>query len=73
MPEISRFYEIVIGMFYDEHRPPHFHVRYTEHQGVIRIDDLVLTEGWLPKRVLGLGWRMGGATPGRTVAELGSD
>lgn len=54
MPEISRFYGIVIGMFYDEHGPPHFHVRYAEHQGVIRIDDLVLTEGWLPARVLSL-------------------
>lgn len=45
MPEISRFYGIVIGMFYDEHRPPHFHVRYGEHQAVIRINDLVLSEG----------------------------
>ena len=54
MPEISRFYGIVIGMFYDEHRPPHFHVRYGEHQAVIRIRDLVLTEGRLPPRALGL-------------------
>ena len=37
MPEISRFYGIVIGMFYHEHRPPHFHVRYGEHEAVIRI------------------------------------
>ena len=54
MPEISRFYGIVIGMFYHEHRPPHFHVRYGEHEAVIRINDLVLTEGRLPPRVLGL-------------------
>jgi hypothetical protein len=45
MPEISRFYGIVIGMFYHEHRPPHFHARYGEHEAVIRINDLVLTEG----------------------------
>ncbi len=54
MPEISRFYGIVIGMFYDEHRPPHFHVRYAEHQAVIRINDLRLSEGRLPRRMLGL-------------------
>ena len=28
MPEISRFYGIIIAMFYDEHNPPHFHARY---------------------------------------------
>ena len=28
MPEISRFYGIVISMYYDDHNPPHFHVRY---------------------------------------------
>ena len=28
MPEISRFFGIIIGMFYDEHNPPHFHARY---------------------------------------------
>ena len=44
MPEISRFYGIVIGMFYHEHRPPHFHARYGEYEAVIRINDLVLTE-----------------------------
>ena len=41
-------------ILYDEHRPPHFHVRYAEHQAVIRINDLRLTEGQLPRRALGL-------------------
>ena len=54
MPEISRFYGIVIGMFYDEHRPPHFHVRYGEHQAVVRINELIVMEGALPPRALGL-------------------
>ncbi len=54
MPEICRFYGIVIGMFFDEHRPPHFHVRYGEHEAVLRIDDLVVTKGKLPPRTLGL-------------------
>ncbi len=54
MPEISRFYGMVIGMFYDEHRPPHFHVRYGEHEAVVRLRDLRVTEGTLPPRALGM-------------------
>ncbi|MBM3890337.1 MAG: DUF4160 domain-containing protein [Verrucomicrobia bacterium] len=54
MPEISRFYGIVVGMFYDEHRPPHFHVRYGSCQAVIEINGLTLSEGRLPPRALGL-------------------
>ena len=30
MPEISRFYGIVIKMFFDDHNPPHFHALYGE-------------------------------------------
>lgn len=54
MPEISRFYGIVIAMFYDEHEPPHFHVRYGEHRAVINIVDFTVLEGLLPPRALGL-------------------
>lgn len=32
MPEISRFFGIVIAMYYNEHNPPHFHVRYNEYE-----------------------------------------
>jgi hypothetical protein len=28
MPEISRFFGIIITMYYGDHQPPHFHVRY---------------------------------------------
>ncbi|MBI2291630.1 MAG: DUF4160 domain-containing protein, partial [Betaproteobacteria bacterium] len=28
MPEISRFLGIVITMYFNDHNPPHFHVRY---------------------------------------------
>lgn len=28
MPDISRFYGIIIRMFYREHSPPHFHATY---------------------------------------------
>ena len=54
MPEISRFFGIVIGMFWDEHRPPHFHVRYGAHQASVGIHDLTVIEGRLPPRVRGL-------------------
>ena len=54
MPEISRFYGIVISMYYDDHNPPHFHARYGENKAVIEISSLRVLEGKLPHRVLGL-------------------
>ncbi|MBQ3689210.1 MAG: DUF4160 domain-containing protein [Bacteroidales bacterium] len=33
MPEICRFYGIIIAMFGDDHNPPHFHVRYGSQEG----------------------------------------
>ncbi len=32
MPEVSRFFGLVISMFHDDHLPPHFHVKYAEHR-----------------------------------------
>ncbi len=54
MPEISRFLGIVIAMFYKDHNPPHFHVRYNEYKATISIEDLALLDGKLPPKVLGL-------------------
>ena len=54
MPEISRFYGIVIKMFFDDHEPPHFHVEYAEHQAVVSIEIVALIGGTLPPRALGL-------------------
>lgn len=54
MPEISRFLGIIIYMYFNEHNPPHFHVRYNEHRAIITIDTLTMTEGFLPPRVFGL-------------------
>ena len=34
MPEICRFFGIIIRMFYDEHNPPHFHAEYQGHKAV---------------------------------------
>ena len=54
MPEISRFYGIVIRMFYEDHSPPHFHASYGDDQGIIDIRSLSLIAGSLPPRALGL-------------------
>ena len=54
MPEISRFYGIVIGMFYHEHRPPHFHAIYGSHDAEITIRSRRVLKGSLPNRALTL-------------------
>ena len=53
MPEISRFLGIVISMYFDEHNPPHFHVRYNEFRAVMEICTLNIRQGTLPARVRG--------------------
>ena len=54
MPEISRFLGIIISMYFDEHNPPHFHAQYGESKAQILIKDLIVKQGELPSRVLGL-------------------
>lgn len=54
MPEISRFYGIVIRMYFDEHPPPHFHAAYGEFELLVNINTLAVISGDLPPRALGL-------------------
>jgi hypothetical protein len=54
MPELSRFFGIVIMMYYNDHAPPHFHARYGSGKAKIAIDSLHLLAGHLPPRALGL-------------------
>lgn len=54
MPVISEFYGISIRIYYKEHNPPHIHVSYGEYTSEIRIDNLEVLEGNLPKRALKL-------------------
>ena len=54
MPEISRFYGIIIAMFFDDHNPPHFHARYGGEKVAIEIETLRILEGNLSPRALGL-------------------
>lgn len=54
MPEICRFFGIVITMFYNDHNPAHFHARYGGQRALVAIDTLAVLEGRLSPRVLGL-------------------
>ncbi len=54
MPEISRFFGIIIAMFYDEHNPPHFHARYGDYKVAVDILSLVVLDGQFPPRALGM-------------------
>ncbi len=54
MPVVSRFYGIVIKMFFSEHGLPHFHAVYGEHVGVFVIETLEMIEGDLPPRAFRL-------------------
>ncbi len=54
MPEISRFFGIVIKMFFDDHNPPHFHAYYGDHEVLIDINHLAVFAGSFPPRALGL-------------------
>ena len=50
MREISRFYGLVVKMFFKpkEHEPPHIHVLYGEFNGIFEIQSKLMTEGDLP-------------------------
>ena len=48
MPEISRFHGIVIAMYYAEHPPSHFHVRYGENRIRVAIQDGQILSGAFP-------------------------
>jgi hypothetical protein len=54
MPEISRFLGIIITMYYNDHPPPHFHVRYNQQKAIIDIETLSILEGKISPRILGL-------------------
>lgn len=54
MPEISRFFGIIIFMYFDDHNPPHFHVKYGEQRAIVGIQDLRLLEGNLSRRAMNM-------------------
>ena len=52
MPEIARFYGIVIKMFFKpkEHEPSHIHALYGEYMGEYNIKTMEMIQGDLPKK-----------------------
>ena len=56
MPEICRFYGIIIKMYFlgNEHNPPHIHAIYNKEIAVIDIKTLKVIDGKIPKRALKL-------------------
>jgi len=54
MPELARFYGIVIKMFFlkKEHNPPHIHAIYGDYLGVLSIQTGEVIEGDLPGKAV---------------------
>ena len=70
MPEVSRFYGIVIRMYFADHWPPHFHAEYGEHEAVIGIEDLRVIAGNLPASPTSTLFPMILAKSGRRLTEV---
>jgi len=54
VPEVSRFFGIIIAMYYNDHSPPHFHAKHGGDQASLRIDNGEILEGTLGARELRL-------------------
>jgi phosphomannomutase len=54
MSEVSRFYGIIVRMYWGDHPPPHFHARYGSEEVQVRIDPVGLLRGHLPPRILAM-------------------
>ena len=51
MPEICRFYGIIIFMNYNDHEPPHFHARYEDQEVIVEIQTGTV-KGQMTRRAL---------------------
>ena len=54
MPEVSRFFGIIIRMYFRDHDPAHFHAEYGEYEALIEIETLSILRGGLPRRAMAL-------------------
>lgn len=52
MPVISRFFGIIIAIYWNDHSPPHFHAKYAGSEVVIDIQTGLVLNGSFPKRAL---------------------
>lgn len=51
MPTIAYFLGIAVRMFFNDHDPPHFHVRYQGFRARVLISNGEVIDGHLPPRV----------------------
>lgn len=60
MPEISRFFGIIVTMYHQDHEPPHFHARYGEYRAILSLESLDVIAGKIPNRahVLLIEWAL---------------
>jgi len=49
MPAVATVDGIRVEFYFDEHPPPHFHAKYAEYRALIRIDNLKIIKGALPR------------------------
>jgi len=54
MPEISRFFGIIIRMYFDDHPPPHFHAVYGNSEAQVGISPIAILESDLPRRAISM-------------------
>jgi len=54
MPEISRFFGVVIRMYHNDHAPPHFHAAYSGQEAVVGVDPIAVRFGGLPPRAISM-------------------
>jgi hypothetical protein len=69
MPEICRFSESD-HLYFNDHNPPHYHVKYIDLGLILEIGTYRVIEGELPPRVLGW-WSNGIICTCRVAGELG--
>ncbi len=56
MPVLSRFYGIIIRMYFQqaEHNPPHIHAIYNEDMAAVDVRTGEVLEGYLPPKALSM-------------------
>jgi len=54
MPEISRFFGIVVHMYFDDHPLPHFHAFYAGREVEVAIETREIIKGRISPRAIAL-------------------
>jgi len=52
MPEISRFFGMIVTMYYNDHPPAHMHLRYGAYRVRLNLENGEILDGDLPRRAL---------------------